>query len=128
MCIDVAGKIKPSVSFVLISSLEHCYRKLLRESAISLRPPLFIRRFQGHFAPHCPSLPLIRTLMTMLEKPVFPPGADAEQYARSLDEEDHLRSFRDKFIIPSKENIKTKKLEKPGTSQFSQSYYFRRLM
>ena len=57
--------------------------------------------------------------MTMLAKPVFPPGADAEQYAQSLDKEDHLRSFRDKFIIPSKENIKTKKLEKPGTSQFS---------
>jgi hypothetical protein len=49
-----------------------------------------------------------------LEKPTFPPGADSEQYARSLDAEDHLRSFRDKFIIPSKTNIKTKKLEKPG--------------
>lgn len=59
----------------------------------------------------------------MLEKPAFPPGADAEQYARSLDEEDHLRSFRDKFIIPSKENIKTKKLEKPDISDEPSIYF-----
>jgi kynureninase len=51
-----------------------------------------------------------------LAKPTFPPGADTEQYAQSLDTKDHLRSFREKFIIPSKANIKTKKLEKPGQS------------
>jgi kynureninase len=49
-----------------------------------------------------------------LEKPSFPPGADTEEYALSLDAEDHLQSFRDKFIIPSKGNIKSKKLVKPG--------------
>lgn len=54
MCIDVAGKIKPSVSFVLISSLEHCYRKLLRESAISATS-LVHKKISGSF---CPSLPL----------------------------------------------------------------------
>lgn len=49
-----------------------------------------------------------------LQKPTFPPEANTEQYAQSLDAQDHLRSFREKFIIPSKANIRTKKLEKPG--------------
>jgi hypothetical protein len=53
------------------------------------------------------------------EKPIFPPGADSQQYAVSLDAKDHLRSFRDQFIIPSKGNIKAKKLEKPGSSPLS---------
>jgi kynureninase len=51
-----------------------------------------------------------------LVKPTFDTGADTEQYARELDAQDHLRSFREKFIIPSKANLKTKKLEKPGLS------------
>ncbi len=47
-------------------------------------------------------------------KPSFPVEANTLEYAQSLDAKDHLRSFREKFIIPSKSNIKTKKLMKPG--------------
>lgn len=50
----------------------------------------------------------------ILQNPSFPPGAETEQYAQALDGKDHLRSFRNEFIIPSKENIKSKKLVKPG--------------
>jgi kynureninase len=47
-------------------------------------------------------------------KPTFPAEAVRKEYAQSLDDKDHLRDFRDKFIIPSKANIKSKKLAKPG--------------
>lgn len=47
-------------------------------------------------------------------KQSFPPDAVTREYAESLDAADPLRAFRDKFIIPSKENLKTKKLAKPG--------------
>lgn len=47
-------------------------------------------------------------------KPSFPAEANSLEYAQSLDAKDHLRSFREKFVIPSKENIKSKKLSKPG--------------
>jgi kynureninase len=50
-----------------------------------------------------------------ITKPSFPPEANTKDYARSLDAQDSLRSFREKFIIPSKANINTKKLAKEGT-------------
>ena len=49
-------------------------------------------------------------------KPSFPAEANTLEYAKSLDSKDPLRSFREKFIIPSKSNIKSKKLCKPGSS------------
>lgn len=47
-------------------------------------------------------------------KPSFSAEANTLEYAKSLDAKDHLRSFREKFIIPSKANTKTKKVVKPG--------------
>jgi kynureninase len=48
-------------------------------------------------------------------KPVFPGNAATKEYAASLDAADPLAAFRDKFIIPSKANIASKKLAKPST-------------
>ncbi|KAF2138877.1 uncharacterized protein K452DRAFT_276719 [Aplosporella prunicola CBS 121167] len=53
----------------------------------------------------------------------FPSNADTEEYARSLDAEDPLRSFRDKFIIPSKESLKSKSLAKPDVSSERGIYF-----
>jgi kynureninase len=49
-----------------------------------------------------------------VEKPSFPSEANSLEYAQSLDAKDHMRKFRDQFIIPSKANIKATKLAKPG--------------
>ena len=49
-----------------------------------------------------------------LEKPIFSAEANTKQFAQSLDKKDHLRLFRSQFIIPSKANIRSKKLAKPG--------------
>ncbi|KAL2797768.1 pyridoxal phosphate-dependent transferase [Aspergillus keveii] len=49
-------------------------------------------------------------------KPVFPGNAATKEYAASLDAADPLAAFRDKFIIPSKANIASKKLAKPNLS------------
>ncbi|KNG86873.1 putative kynureninase [Aspergillus nomiae NRRL 13137] len=49
-------------------------------------------------------------------KPVFPENAGSKEYAASLDAADPLASFREKFIIPSKANVNSKKLAKPGLS------------
>lgn len=49
-------------------------------------------------------------------KPTFPENAATKEYAASLDAADPLRAFREKFIIPSKANIASKKLAKPGLS------------
>lgn len=46
--------------------------------------------------------------------PTFPENAATKEYAASLDATDPLRGFRDQFIVPSKANIATKKLAKPG--------------
>ncbi|GKZ33100.1 kynureninase (L-kynurenine hydrolase) [Aspergillus brasiliensis] len=46
----------------------------------------------------------------------FPAEAATEEYAASLDSSDSLAAFRDKFIVPSKANIASKKLAKPGLS------------
>lgn len=51
---------------------------------------------------------------TKAPKPAFPAEAATQEYAASLDAADPLREFRDKFIIPSKANLATKKLAKPG--------------
>lgn len=51
-----------------------------------------------------------------LAKPTFPAHASTKEYAASLDAEDPLRDFRGKFIVPSKANIVSKKLAKPGKS------------
>jgi hypothetical protein len=47
-------------------------------------------------------------------KIVFPRDANTEEYARKLDSQDPMRSFRDKFIIPTKDSLKRKQLEKAG--------------
>lgn len=52
-------------------------------------------------------------------KPTLAQEANTLEYAQSLDAKDHMRSFREKFIIPSKSNIKTKKVVQPGSSPFS---------
>jgi kynureninase len=44
----------------------------------------------------------------------FPSNASSSEYAESLDVADPLKSFRDQFIIPSKANLKTTRLAKPG--------------
>ncbi|KAL4804456.1 kynureninase 2 [Aspergillus unguis] len=49
-------------------------------------------------------------------KPTFPDNAASQEYAASLDAADPLAGFREKFIIPSKANIASKKLAKPGLS------------
>lgn len=50
-----------------------------------------------------------------LSSATFTKEANTLEYAQSLDAKDHLRSFREKFIIPSKANTKTKKVVKPGS-------------
>jgi hypothetical protein len=52
-----------------------------------------------------------------MAKPSFPSEANTKEYAQSLDAKDHMRSFREKFIIPSKANVKSKRVAKPGKSQ-----------
>jgi kynureninase len=52
-------------------------------------------------------------------KPTFPDEANTLEYAKSLDAKDHLRTFRDQFIIPSKSNIKAKKVVKPGLPNYT---------
>ena len=47
-------------------------------------------------------------------KLAFPAEAATKDYAASLDSSDSLAAFRDKFIVPSKANIASKKLAKPG--------------
>lgn len=46
----------------------------------------------------------------------FPTEAHTEDYARSLDAQDPLRSFREKYIIPSKASLKSTTLSKPDQS------------
>lgn len=47
-------------------------------------------------------------------KPTFPAEAATKEYAASLDAADPLRGLRDQYIIPSKANLASKKLAKPG--------------
>jgi kynureninase len=51
-------------------------------------------------------------------KPTFPDEAITLEYAKSLDAKDHLRLFRQQFTIPSKSNIKAKKVVKPGLPHY----------
>ncbi|KAJ5383397.1 hypothetical protein N7517_001308 [Penicillium concentricum] len=60
---------------------------------------------------------------TKASKPVFPTEAATQDYAASLDAADPLREFRDQFIIPSKANLATKKLAKPGLSSEPSTYF-----
>lgn len=53
----------------------------------------------------------------------FPANATTREYAESLDAADPLRSFRDKFIIPSKANLRATKLAKPGLSKDECIYF-----
>jgi kynureninase len=48
-------------------------------------------------------------------KSTFPAEALTLEYAQSLDAKDPLRSFRSKVTIPSKANIKSTKVVKPGS-------------
>ena len=58
-------------------------------------------------------------------KAIFPPEANTEAYARLLDSQDPLRSFRDRFIIPTKASLKTKELKQPGMpSHFPQDHEY----
>jgi kynureninase len=57
---------------------------------------------------------IAKMTVTKAPKPVFPAEAASLEYAASLDAADPLRGFRDQFIIPSKANLATKKLAKPG--------------
>lgn len=52
--------------------------------------------------------------MIGVKVPIFPQEAATQEYAASLDASDPLRGFRDEFIIPSKANLATKKVAKPG--------------
>lgn len=56
-------------------------------------------------------------------KPTFPAEAATREYAASLDKADPLRALRDEFIIPSKANLATKKLAKPGKHQNSRKMH-----
>jgi kynureninase len=47
-------------------------------------------------------------------KPVFPAEAASREYAASLDAAEPLTKMREEFIIPSKANLASKKLAKPG--------------
>lgn len=51
-------------------------------------------------------------------KPVFPAEAASKEYAAALDAADPLNKLRDEFIIPSKANLASKKLAKPGREIF----------
>jgi hypothetical protein len=52
-------------------------------------------------------------------KPTFGKDANSREYAQSLDAKCHMRSFREKFIIPSKANTKSKKVVRPGKTHFT---------
>ncbi|KAJ5364502.1 Kynureninase 2 [Penicillium cataractarum] len=56
-------------------------------------------------------------------KPTFPAEAATREYAASLDKADPLRALRDEFIIPSKANLASKKLAKPGLSSEPSIYF-----
>ncbi|KAJ5693216.1 Kynureninase 2 [Penicillium macrosclerotiorum] len=56
-------------------------------------------------------------------KPVFPAEASSSEYAASLDKLDPLNKLRDEFIIPSKANLASKKLAKPGLSSEPSIYF-----
>ncbi|KAJ5596028.1 Kynureninase 2 [Penicillium hetheringtonii] len=56
-------------------------------------------------------------------KPSFPAEATSKEYAISLDKSDPLRALRDEFIIPSKANLASKKLAKPGLSNEPSIYF-----
>ncbi|KAF7715132.1 Kynureninase 2 [Penicillium ucsense] len=60
---------------------------------------------------------------TKAPKPTFPAEAATREYAASLDKADPLRALRDEFIIPSKANLATKKLAKPGLSSDPSIYF-----
>lgn len=47
-------------------------------------------------------------------KPVFSAESATKEHAAALDAADPLRELRHQFIIPSKANLASKKLAKPG--------------
>lgn len=51
-------------------------------------------------------------------KPIFPAEAASKEYAASLDAAEPLTKMREEFVIPSKANLASKKLAKPGMSSF----------
>ncbi|KAJ5216339.1 Kynureninase 2 [Penicillium cinerascens] len=56
-------------------------------------------------------------------KPTFPADAASKEYAASLDAAEPLTKMREEFIIPSKANLASKKLAKPGLSSESSIYF-----
>jgi hypothetical protein len=82
-----------------------------------VHPPAISFIHPGYYPPfyipgHCNST--TKMTATKALKPVFSEEAASQEYAASLDAADPLREFRDQFIIPSKANLATKKLAKPG--------------
>lgn len=53
----------------------------------------------------------------------FPDNANTLEYAQSQDTKDSLRHLRSEYIIPSKANLKSKKLAKPGLSDDEGIYF-----
>lgn len=53
-------------------------------------------------------------------KPAFPAEAASKDYAAALDAADPLKDCRDEFIIPSKANLASKKLAKPGKASLEE--------
>lgn len=62
-----------------------------------------------------------KTTQQIYSKQVFPDSADIEEYARSLDAQDPLRHFREKFIIPTKTSLKRKSLPPTTTTTTASS-------
>ncbi|CAG8952968.1 hypothetical protein HYFRA_00007684 [Hymenoscyphus fraxineus] len=57
-------------------------------------------------------------------KPTFPAEANTLEFAQSQDAKDPLRSYRQKFIVPSKANTKTKSVVKPEPKSDDPCIYF----
>lgn len=53
----------------------------------------------------------------------FPDDANTLEYAQSQDTKEPLRHLRSEYIIPSKANLKSKKLAKPGLSDDEGIYF-----
>lgn len=58
-----------------------------------------------------------------VEEYQFPDDAHTLEYARSQDEKDALRHLRSQYIVPSKANLKARKLAKPGLSDDEGIYF-----
>lgn len=53
----------------------------------------------------------------------FPAEANSLEYAQLQDSKDHIRHLRSEYVIPSKANLKARKLAKPGLSNDEGIYF-----